>query len=227
MKVAVLDIGLGNLMSIKRGFERAGAEVSLVNGDEGPEMGSCGTCYVSGCADADAVVLPGVGAFHAGMRALSRFSSTIAEIKEGKAVLLGVCLGMQMLFSRSQEGGECRGLGLIKGDVVRLPGTVKVPHMGWNSISMSISSATSSSISNASGSHKLTQGLGEGEYFYFVHSYYCVPEDRGVISAEVEYGVRMPAIVEKGNVFGTQFHPEKSSTAGMSVIRNFLEAAKR
>ncbi len=215
MKVAVLDLGLGNLMSMKRGLERAGADVSLVNSDEGPEMGSCGTCCISGCADADAVVMPGVGSFKDGMKAISKFTATLNEIKEGKAALLGVCLGMQMLFSRSQEGGECEGLGLIKGKVVRLPMTVKVPHMGWNSISL------------ISGNHRLTRGIKDGEYFYFVHSYYCVPEDRNTVSAEVEYGVKMPAIVEKGNVFGTQFHPEKSGPAGLAVLKNFLEEAKR
>jgi len=213
MKVAVLDLGLGNLMSIKRGLERAGADVSLVNGDEGLEAGPGGPCCVGGCVDA--VVLPGVGAFRDGMKAASKFAATLNGVREGKTMLLGVCLGMQMLFSRSQEGGECEGLGLIKGDVVRLPATVKVPHMGWNSIEIT------------AGSHRLTRGVKGGEYFYFVHSYYCVPEERSTVSADVDYGVRMPAIVEVGNVFGTQFHPEKSGPAGGAVIRNFLEEAKR
>ncbi len=215
MKVAVLDLGLGNLMSIRRGLERAGAEVALVKGDEGTEPGTCGACGISGCKDADAVVLPGVGAFRDGMKALSKFSATLSEIREGKRLVLGICLGMQFLFSRSMEGGDYAGLDLIKGNVMRLPDTVKVPHMGWNS------------ISTTSSSGKLINGIKKGEYFYFVHSYYCAPEDRSVVSAEVDYGIRIPAIVERGNVFGTQFHPEKSSSAGLSILVNFLEAAKR
>ncbi len=213
MKVAVLDLGLGNLMSIKRGLERAGADVSLVNSDEGVEGAPNGPCCIGGCVDA--VVLPGVGAFRDGMKAASKFAATLNGVREGRTTLLGICLGMQMLFSRSQEGGECEGLGLIRGEVVRLPATVKVPHMGWNSIEIT------------AGSHRLTRGIKEGEYFYFVHSYYCVPKERSVIAADVDYGVRMPAIVEEGNVFGTQFHPEKSGPAGVAVIRNFLEEAKR
>lgn len=214
MKVAVLDLGMGNLMSIRRGLERAGAEVVLVKGDEGQEPGTCGACSTSVCKDADAVVLPGVGAFRDGMKALSRFNATISEIKEGKRVVLGICLGMQFLFSRSMEGGEHAGLDFIKGSVVRLPGNLKVPHMGWNSVS-------------ALGNSRLFNGIRDGEHFYFVHSYYCVPDDRSVVKAEADYGIKIPSIVEKGNIFGTQFHPEKSSSSGLSILANFLEAAKR
>lgn len=200
MKVAVIDMGLGNLLSIRRGLERAGAEVIIAQQDVDAE-------------GAVAIVLPGVGAFRDGARALSaRFERTVERARSGEAPLLGICLGMQLLFTRSFEGGEHRGLDLIRGDVVRLPGSVKVPHMGWNSIRIRRGG-------------RLTKGLADGDYFYFVHSYYCRPEE-DVTVAEAEYGVQIPAIVEKGWIFGVQFHPEKSGAAGQAVIRNFLEAAK-
>ncbi|MDI9643889.1 MAG: imidazole glycerol phosphate synthase subunit HisH [Candidatus Verstraetearchaeota archaeon] len=202
MKVAVLDLGMGNLLSIRRGLERAGAEVVVAqsNGE---------------AACADALVLPGVGAFRDGIRALrERFGEATDAACQGKIPILGICLGMQLLFTRSYEGGEHHGLGVIRGDVVKLPPTVKVPHMGWNSIKVLREG-------------ELTRGIGDGEYFYFVHSYYCLPAEGSVTIAATEYGSTFPAVVEKGAVFGTQFHPEKSGSAGGAVIRNFLEAVKR
>ncbi len=202
MRVAVLDLGLGNILSIRRGVERAGAEVIVAQGDQEAE-------------GADAVVIPGVGAFRDGIRALlGKFGRTVDRIRRGEIPALGVCLGMQLLFTKSFEGGDHPGLNLISGEVVRLPPTVKVPHMGWNSIRVVKHGV-------------LTSGVSDGEYFYFVHSYYCIPEEIEVTVAETEYGVPIPAIIEKGAVFGTQFHPEKSGEAGRIVLKSFLEGAKR
>ena len=202
MRVDVLDLGLGNLLSIKRGLERAGAEV-YIRGDDGAGEN----------AAVDAIVLPGVGAFRDGVSALSRFKKTINDVREGRKTLLGLCLGMQLLFTKSYEGGEYPGLDLIKGEVVRLPDSVKVPQMGWNA------------LKSTKGS-RILKGIREGEFFYFVHSYYCRPEE-DVVVASSEYGIEVPAIVRKGNIYGTQFHPEKSSKAGLIILRNFLEASRR
>ena len=214
MRVAILDMGLGNLLSIRRGIERASAGIGS-GSITGPhaEVIIAQRDAEAGCADA--VVIPGVGAFRDGANALAgRFGGVVGRIRSGEIPALGICLGMQLLFTRSFEGGEYPGLGVISGDVVRLPDSVKVPHMGWNSIRIVRSG-------------ELVRGIPDGEHFYFVHSYYCRPGEEGVTVAETEYGVHIPAIVEKGRVFGTQFHPEKSGEAGRTIIRNFLEAAKR
>jgi glutamine amidotransferase len=200
MRVAVLDLGLGNLLSIKRGLERAGAEVSI-------------TAEEGAVREADAVVLPGVGAFRDGISALGRFNATIEGVREGRKPLLGICLGMQLLFTKSYEGGEHPGLDLIKGEVIKLPDSVKVPQMGWNAIRSKKGSP-------------ILKGIREGEFFYFVHSYYCKPEE-DVVVAYTEYGVKVPAVVESGNILGTQFHPEKSGRAGLMILKNFLEVARR
>jgi glutamine amidotransferase len=202
MKVRLLDLGLGNLLSLRRGLERAGAEVSI-SGRRGGEK----------AADSDALVLPGVGGFRDGAAALADFADAIDEVRRGKP-LLGICLGMQLLFTTGYEGGVYQGLGLIGGEVVRLPNTVKVPHMGWNSLKIK-------------GQSDLLKGTKDGEFFYFVHSYYCVPSDKAVTVAEFDYGATAAAVVERGNIFGTQFHPEKSGKAGLSLLRSFLEAVRR
>ncbi|MCX8182651.1 MAG: imidazole glycerol phosphate synthase subunit HisH [Candidatus Methanomethyliaceae archaeon] len=200
MKVAVLDLGLGNLLSIQRGLERVGGEVVVASND-------------AEASDAGVIVIPGVGAFRDGIRALKRFGMVIEEIKSGKKPMLGVCLGMQILFDRSYEGGDYEGLGLIRGEVVRLPNSVKVPHMGWNEITVVKSSP-------------LLKNLNSKEHFYFVHSYYC-RTDEDVILATTDYGVKIPAIVEKKNLVGTQFHPEKSGKMGLLFLKNFLEWCRK
>lgn len=195
MKVALLDLGLGNLLSIKRGLERAGGEVLLATNDEET-------------ASADAVVIPGVGAFRNGISALKKNFSNIFE-----KPILGICLGMQLLLERSYEGGIFEGMGLIKGEVVRLPNIVKIPHMGWNDITIVKDSP-------------LLEGLKSGDYFYFVHSYYCkLMED--VSLAFTEYGVKFPSIIEKKNLVGVQFHPEKSGKNGLIFLKNFLKWCRR
>jgi glutamine amidotransferase len=158
-------------------------------------------------------VLPGVGAFGDGIDAAKRFAPLLDLVKAGEKPLLGVCLGMQLLFEKSYEGGEHLGLGIIEGEVVRLSEGMKVPHMGWNSVERVRDSF-------------LMAGIRGGEFFYFVHSYYCKAL-REVVVAECQYGKMIPAAVEWRNIYGTQFHPEKSGKAGVSVLRNFLEAARR
>jgi len=201
MKACLLDLGLGNLLSIKRGLERAGADVTIADRDPADRD------------DSDVVVLPGVGAFRDGIAALDGFEALLGQVREGRKPLLGICLGMQLLFSKSYEGGEYKGLDLIKGEVRLLPKSVKVPQMGWNSISTKRDSP-------------LLKGIRDNEFFYFVHSYYCRPEE-DVVVAECGYGTLIPAIVKKGNIYGTQFHPEKSGRAGLIFLKNFLEDAKR
>ncbi|MBC7113801.1 MAG: imidazole glycerol phosphate synthase subunit HisH [Candidatus Methanomethyliales bacterium] len=200
MKVAILDLGLGNLLSIRRGLERAGGEVVLASSERE-------------ASDAEAVVIPGVGAFRDGMRALEGFRGVIEDIRSGGKPTLGVCLGMQLLFEKSYEGGEYQGLGLIRGDVVRLPNSVKVPHMGWNDITLVKDSP-------------LLKDLDSKDYFYFVHSYYC-RTDENVVLATTDYGVQIPAILEKKNLVGTQFHPEKSGKKGLVFLKNFLGWCRR
>ncbi len=197
MAIAVLDYGAGNLFSIRNALERAGATVDTVT-----EPASRGTH--------DGIVLPGVGSFDPAMRTID--SATLGEWAAGVPVL-GICLGMEMFFERSEEG-SLAGLGIIAGDVIRLPTDLKVPHMGWNSLELGADSM-------------LTAGVPEGTWAYFVHSYMARPTDASVIAAEADYGARIPAIVQSGSYVGTQFHPEKSGAAGRTMIANFVGACRR
>ncbi|MFB6153948.1 MAG: imidazole glycerol phosphate synthase subunit HisH [Halodesulfurarchaeum sp.] len=203
--VIVVDYGLGNLRSVTRGLERAGASVAI---SDDPED----------IWDADGVVLPGVGAFGDGMENAGPFREDLLEAAEAGVPLFGICLGMQMLLTSSEEAeragqGDAHGLDLIPGRNVRFKGGVKVPHMGWNRLEVVRS-------------HPLVTGV-DGEYAYFVHSYYADPADSGSVVATSEHGVTFPAVVasERGNVFGTQFHPEKSGETGLQILRNFVEIA--
>jgi glutamine amidotransferase len=208
MRALVLDLGLGNLLSIRRGLERAGADVEMVPGEISDES----TRINEAAVNSDAIILPGVGAFGDGMKAMERFGPLLDRVRGGEKALLGICLGMQLLFEKSCEGGEYHGLGLLSGEVVRLPDSVKVPHMGWNDIQRTKDSS-------------ILAGIGDGEFFYFVHSYYCRAPREAVV-AECDYGNRIPAVVEWRNIYGTQFHPEKSGKAGVEVLKNFLEASR-
>ncbi|MFB6160389.1 MAG: imidazole glycerol phosphate synthase subunit HisH [Haloferacaceae archaeon] len=201
--VAVVDYGINNLRSATRGLERAGAAVSVV---EDPDA----------LADADGIVLPGVGAFGDGMENAGPFRESLVEAAEAGRPVFGICLGMQMLLTSSEEAeragqGDAEGLDLIPGRNVRFRDAPKVPHMGWNDL-------------RVERDHPLVEGV-DGEYAYFVHSYYADPEDPGAVVATTEHGTRFPAVVanEAGNVFGTQFHPEKSGETGLTVLRNFVE----
>ena len=207
--VTVIDYGLGNLFSVARALERCGAEVCLTNKPE--EVLS-----------AEKIILPGVGAFGDGMKGLAELG-LIEPIRkyaaDGKA-FLGICLGMQMLFERGLEFGEHEGLGLIKGTVKQIPlktsdGTMqKVPHIGWNAISSSF---------NLSWEGTILEGISPGEYFYFVHSYAPEPLEQKCRLADATYGgYAISSVVRQGNVYGCQFHPEKSGPAGLKILKNFI-----
>jgi glutamine amidotransferase len=198
-RIAILDYGMGNLRSVAKAVDRAGGE-PVVTSDPADGVAL------------DAMVVPGVGAFGACMVGLADhgLDRAVREFLDTGRPLLGVCLGMQVLFDRSEEG-NAEGLGILRGDVVRLPSDVKVPHMGWNDVAWV-------------GQHRLASGLNGESSFYFVHSYACVPEE-DVTVGETEHGMRFAAAVGRANLFGTQFHPEKSGESGLRIYRNLVEAA--
>ncbi|GAA0477203.1 imidazole glycerol phosphate synthase subunit HisH [Halococcus dombrowskii] len=200
--MAVVDYGLGNLRSVTRGLERAGASVDV--SDDPAEF-----------TTADGIVLPGVGAFREGVENAGPYREALLEAAADGTPVFGICLGMQMLLTTSEEAdrageGEVEGLDLIPGRNRRFTGDMKVPHMGWNELAVERD-------------HPLVDGV-NGEYAYFVHSYYAAPDDEGATVASTEYGTRFPSIVadESGTVFGTQFHPEKSGETGLRILRNFV-----
>lgn len=197
--IAIIDYGAGNIFSVKNALDYLGLENELVSDKESIRK-------------ADALILPGVGAFPSAMKMLSD-TGLVETIKEEatKKPLLGICLGMQMLFEKGYEFEECDGLGLIKGAVryMEEPGLI-IPHMGWNKLEK---------LNDC----KLLEGLGDNEYVYFVHSYKAECADEN-ISAYSEYGGRVPALVFDGKfVYGAQFHPEKSGSTGLAILRNFGE----
>ncbi|KXS43768.1 imidazole glycerol phosphate synthase subunit HisH [Methanolobus zinderi] len=197
-KIVIIDYGLGNLRSVRKGLEHAGANVVISSDPE--EIMS-----------ADGVILPGVGAFKDAMKNIKQMLDTINEYVDSGKPMLGICLGQQILMSRSEEGGHSTGLGLIKGEVLRFPHTdLKVPHMGWNSISIDQD-------------HPLFKDIPDDTYVYFVHSFY-VDTGKGNTLASCEYGKKFAASVvnDAGNVIGTQFHPEKSGDTGLKMLRNFV-----
>ena len=203
VSVALVDYGLGNLRSATRGLERAGASVEITDDPDA-------------FAAADGVVLPGVGAFREGMENAGPLREALTDHAEAGRPLFGICLGMQMLLTTSEEAdhegeGEVTGLDLVPGTNVRFEVDRKVPHMGWNELSVERE-------------HPLVEGV-DGQYAYFVHSYYASPDDEHAVVATTDYEVRFPSIVanEAGNVFGTQFHPEKSGETGLRILRNFVE----
>jgi glutamine amidotransferase len=202
-EVVVVDYGLGNLRSVTRGLERAGAAVDIT---EDPAALSA----------ADGVVLPGVGAFSEGMDNAGPFRKPLLEVAASDTPLFGICLGMQMLLTDSEEAhhegqGEAAGLDLVPGTNVRFGEGQKVPHMGWNELAVQRD-------------HPLVDGI-DGEYAYFVHSYYAQPEDQHAVVATTDYGLDFPSVVadDSGTVFGTQFHPEKSGETGLRILRNFVD----
>jgi len=201
--VVVVDYGLGNLRSVTRGLERAGADVTL---SEDPAEFDA----------ADGIVLPGVGAFSEGMDNAGPFREALVEQADAGTPLFGICLGMQMLLTTSEEAdhegqGDAEGLDLIPGKNVRFSRDQTVPHMGWNEL-------------DVTRDHPLVEGV-DGEYAYFVHSYYAVPDDEHATVATTDYGTDFASIVanDAGNVFGTQFHPEKSGETGLRILRNYVD----
>ena len=197
MTVVIIDYGVGNLRSVEKAFAAMGCE-AIISSDE------------SVLRAAERLVLPGVGAFAACMRALKErgFERLVKERASEGTPLLGVCVGMQLLFDESEEFGSTRGLGLLRGSVRRFRGDLVVPHVGWNRI-------------HHKRSHRLFEGIEEGAFCYFVHSFYCEPVDETVVAGETEYGVRYASVVAEGNVCGVQFHPEKSQDVGLQMLRNF------
>ena len=197
MKIAIVDYGLGNLRSVMRGLEKAGASAVLTSE---PELIDA----------ADGVVLPGVGAFREGMEQLGELRSTVIRAA-GNVPVLGICLGMQMLLEISEEHGLHQGLSLVPGVVRQLPRMpgIKIPHMGWNTISVQ------------QPGHPLFEGFSRETYMYFVHSYYAETMDDCVLST-TEYSCRFASTVASGNAFGVQFHPEKSGEAGLRLLSNFI-----
>ncbi|MFZ5901071.1 imidazole glycerol phosphate synthase subunit HisH [Desulforudis sp. 1088] len=200
--IVIIDYGMGNLRSVQKGFAKVGWEAGIVSEPEALEA-------------ARGVVLPGVGAFADAMRNLRDMGMDLAirrAIDAGKP-FLGICLGQQLLFESSEEWGRSRGLGVFRGTNRRLPESVKVPHMGWNEVEIRRPSP-------------IFAGIPDRTRFYFVHSYHVQPVDDEIILAETEYGVRFASVVGRGNVFGIQFHPEKSSGFGLQILRNFGKLVK-
>ncbi|GLI52604.1 imidazole glycerol phosphate synthase subunit HisH [Thermodesulfovibrio yellowstonii] len=199
--IALVDYGMGNIRSVSKAIEAVGGEVSIT---QSPEE----------IRKAKAIVLPGVGAFRdcmSNLTELGLLETVREEILKGKPYL-GICLGMQILFTESEEFGMCKGLDLIKGRVIRfkLPQDYKIPHMGWNTVIFKKKSKLLSEISNNS-------------YFYFVHSYYVVPEESNFVGGVTEYGIEFTSMIIYENIFATQFHPEKSQKMGLKLLSNFIQ----
>lgn len=199
MKIGIIDYGMGNLHSVKNAFDSIGCETVI----------SSDTCELE---KSDGLILPGVGAFPDAMNFIKKTKMDVF-VKEisSKKPLLGICLGMQLLFERGFEFSECDGLGLIAGDVVKIDHSgVKIPHMGWNSLT----------IVNDS---PLLKGIADGDQVYFVHSYKVIVQNRQELIATTDHGGEITAVVGRGNVFGCQFHPEKSGEIGLQILKNFKE----
>lgn len=196
-RVAILDYGVGNLRSVEKAFAAAGSN-AIVSDDERV------------LREAEALVLPGVGAFAACMNALTArgFGELIRERVAEGTPLLGVCVGMQMLFDESEEFGRTLGLGLLRGRVRKFAGDLLVPQVGWNQV-------------RQPGAHWLLDGIEDQAFFYFVHSYYCEPDDPSVVIGETDYGAAYASVVAQGRICGVQFHPEKSQAVGLRLLRNF------
>ncbi len=212
--IAIVDYDMGNLRSVAKALERVGAE-AVVTRDP------------SAIRDASHIVLPGVGAFKDCMRKLEDYGlvePVIRGIEAGKP-FLGICLGLQLLFEESEEFGTHRGLGLIKGKVKRFPSPLlqgdtelKVPHMGWNDVEIKKESPLLKGLEE--------DGKGEGnKFFYFVHSYYAVPEDGSISLTTTRYGLDFTSSIARDNIFACQFHPEKSQRVGLRVLKNFKEVS--
>lgn len=199
--VAVIDYDAGNIKSVQKALEHLGGQVSVTRDrDE--------------ILAADRVILPGVGNFGDAMAKINSFGldAVIREAAERKTPFLGICLGLQLLFEESEESPGVKGLGLLPGKIIRIPKAegLKVPQIGWNALKYPSEG-------------QLFQGVAEGSYVYFVHSYYLQAQEKDIVKATVEYGVSVEASVEKENIFACQFHPEKSSDAGLQILKNFLE----
>ena len=198
--IGIIDYDAGNIKSVEKALHYLG-EQTVVSRD--PQV----------LLHADKVILPGVGSFGDAMNNLNKFGlvPVIRQIADQKTPFLGICLGLQLLFESSEETPGVEGLGLLKGRIVKIPPAegLKIPHMGWNSLHLQ-------------NDGRLFQGIPEQTYVYFVHSYYLRSSDPSIVTAETEYGTRIHASVEKDNIFACQFHPEKSSAVGLTILKNFI-----
>ncbi len=198
--IAIIDYGMGNLRSVEKGFQKTGIDVKV-------------TDKPADVRNAQGVVLPGVGAFKGCMNELCdlNLNEAVTETIRGGKPYLGICLGLHVLFTESEEFGSSRGLDIVKGRVVRFnPDNkeLKIPQMGWNQL-------------NIKNNNPLFKGIPDKSYFYFVHSYYVAPEDNSIISTTTDYGIEFTSSIWKDNIFAVQFHPEKSQSLGLQVLRNF------
>jgi len=199
MAIAIIDYGVGNLRSVEKAFSSQGIEAA-VSSDE------------KVLRAADRLVLPGVGAFAACMQGLRArgFDQLVIEAAHSGKPVIGLCVGLQMLFDEGHEFGVHRGLGLLPGRVVRFAEGVRVPHVGWNQVAIKQG-------------HPIFRDLSDQSFFYFVHSYYVEPGDESCVLGETEYSSRFASICGRGSVVGVQFHPEKSQAAGLKLLKNFVE----
>lgn len=196
--IGIIDYQAGNLKSILNACRHLGYEAELM--DAPSELDS---------REVKKIILPGVGNFGRSMQEISKFQDVIDDSIEKGKPFMGICLGIQVMLEESVEAPEVSGLGIFKGKNLRFQNR-KVPHMGWNSIEKNKKS-------------KLLKGIKDQEMFYFVHSFYPVPEDESIVAAYTEYGLKFPSVFEKNNVFATQFHPEKSGEEGLKLLKNFLD----
>ena len=202
--IAIIDYDAGNIKSVEKALLALGEEV-IVTSDAGQIL------------EADGVILPGVGAFGDAMEKLKDYGlvEVIHQVVEKKTPFLGICLGLQLLFESSEESSGVKGFGILEGQIVRIPDGegIKVPHIGWNSLTYP-------------NKGRLFEGIAENSYVYFVHSYYLRAKEESIVTAATEYGTYIHASVEKDNVFACQFHPEKSSDVGLTILKNFIQITK-
>jgi len=203
--IAVVDYGMGNLRSVEKALEKVGAKVIVTSNPEEIK-------------EVEGLVLPGVGAFRDCMKNLKEYDliDSLRQFIHSGRPFLGICLGLQLLFTESEEFGICQGLDIIKGKVVRFTQSfsLKVPHMGWNTIKIKKKVP-------------LLQDLKDESYFYFVHSYHVVPEEKGIIATTTNYGVEFVSSIDKNNIFACQFHPEKSQELGLKILERFSELCQK
>jgi glutamine amidotransferase len=200
-KIVILDYGVGNLKSVSKALENFKAETKITIKEEDVKK-------------ADAIVLPGVGAFKEAKRKIKSLENALKNFVDSGKPILGICLGLQLLFTKSFEGGVSLGLNLLKGNVVKLTETVKLPHIGWNTIKIVKE-------------NEILNGVKDNAFMYFVHSYVAKPEEPEIILSTTEYAITFPSIIAKNNIYATQFHPEKSSINGLKILENFARLIKR